>query len=656
MSGFDWSAATAASVRRATDEALAAADAELALAIAAPTIEALLAHYDASSVAALAAGPAGFMGHVHDDPEVRAAGHEAEQRLSGWFVDRPFRDDLASAVTALTANGESGRLDGEPARLLAFLERALRRAGHGLAPSVRAEVQTAQNRLVELGVEFAKNLAEDDTALLFSRDDLDGLPESFLAGLQPGPEPGTYRVTMSYPDVQPVLENARRRDVRQRLHAAFNGRVVEANRPLLEDAVGLRQHIADQFGEPSWADHRMDHRMAASPRAVEAFYDDLVGPLTVKADAELAVIAARLRADTGDGVVQPWDLRYYDNQLRKSDFGVDQFEVAAYFPLEQVLDGLLSITAEVFGLRYEPDDAPAWHPDVRSLAIFDADTGRRIATVHMDLHPRDGKFGHAAAWDAVPGHRGRDGYVTPVSAIVANFTKPTPDTPSLLVHDEVVTLFHEFGHVLHQTLTRAELVEFAGTNVELDFVEAPSQIMEHWCWRADVLGRFARHHETGEPIPAALVDRLVAARDLNSALFQLRQMQFGVLDLGLHGPARADEVRADGSRDLDAVLARATAVSRLPMHEGTFMPASFGHLFGYDAGYYGYMWSEVYGDDMFSRFAREGVLDPAVGRAYRRSILERGGTRDAMEMIAEFLGRAPNQDAFLAKLGIGHAA
>ena len=283
-------------------------------------------------------------------------------------------------------------------------------------------------------------------------------------------------------------------------------------------------------------------------------------------------------------------------------------------------------------------------------------TGEDIAVTHMDLHPRDGKFSHAAAFDLVPGRRLLDGsYRRPVSAIVANFTKPTADRPSLLLHDEVVTLFHEFGHILHQTLTKAETARFSGTSTERDFVEAPSQIMEHWCWRPEVLTRFARHHETGEPIPTELVDQLVAARDLNVGVANLRQVQFGVLDMGFHGPRRAEDgTTADGGRDLDAILRRAEAVALFDHVDGTFMPASFGHLLsGYDAGYYGYLWSKVYGDDMFSRFAADGVTNPAVGRAYRTAILEKGGSVPATQMLQDFLGRAPSNEAFLADLGIG---
>ena len=390
----------------------------------------------------------------------------------------------------------------------------------------------------------------------------------------------------------------------------FENRAADTNRELLAEAVALRERVAELFGQPSWAHHVMDETMAHRPEAVEDFYARLVPALTAKAAAEIAVMAARLDDDEGTSDVQLWDWRYYDTQLRTTEYGVDNQAVAAYFPLQQVLDGLFEITGEVFGLEYRPlDDAPVWHPDVRTFSIVDQATRMPIAVVHMDLHPRNGKFGHFAAFDIVRGRRLLDGtYRTPVSAIVANFTKPTTDSPSLLAHDEVVTLFHEFGHVLHQTLTRAETARYSGSNTERDFVEAPSQIMEHWCWQPEVLARVARHHVTGAPMPAELIDQLIAARDLDIAIVTLRQIQFGVLDMGLHGPRDPqDQPLPDGSRDLDAILRRAESISMFAHVDGTFMPGAFGHLFvGYDAGYYGYLWSKVYGDDMFSRFPRPG--------------------------------------------------
>lgn len=386
--------------------------------------------------------------------------------------------------------------------------------------------------------------------------------------------------------------------------------------------------------------------MAKTPERVGEFYDELVDPLTEKGRDELAEISQLLSADTGENEVQVWDWRYYDTQQRKSDYGVDNFEVAKYFPLAQVLDGMFELTSEMFGIEYEEITGfDTWHDDVELYAMRDASSGEELARFYLDLHPREGKYGHAAEFPLIPGRRLEDGtYQNPTCAMVANFTKPTDDTPSLLQHSEVETLFHEFGHVLHQNLGRTELARFSGTNVERDFVEAPSQIMQHWVWRPHILRRFARHHETGEPIPEDLVDQLVAARRLNKGLTQLRQLQFGWWD---------QEIHAGSDRDLDEIDRRGTELALLPRHPGTFPMASFGHLMGgYDASYYGYMWSEVFGDDMFSRFEDEGVANPEVGMAYRREILEPGGSADPDEMLRSFLGREPDNRAFLRKLGI----
>ncbi len=647
---FDYANATVEAVEAETERAIAEAEALVAgvrTTVAAPTYAGTLQPLDvARGVIADATGTAGFMGYVHPAADVRAAGHAASERLERWIVDLPFDPAVAAAVTAFAATDEAAALTGERARLLAFTRRDLRLAGHELDEDARAELRAAMARLVEIGVRFNQNIAEVDDELLVTDDELDGMPEDYRDGLG-RTDDGRYRVTMAYPDVIPFMEHARRRDQREQLSWLFNNRAVEPNRALLAEAVGLRERVAELFGEPSWAHHTMGEKMASDPKEVDAFYAELVPPLTRKAHAEIDRMAALLAAETGDtDGLKLWDWRYYDTELRRTEYGVDMHEVAAYFPLEQVLDGLLAITSEAFGVRYERlDDQSVWHDDVRSFAIVDVASDEQIAVVHMDLHPREGKFSHAAAFDLVPGRRQQDGsYRTPVACIVANVTKPAADRPSLLTHEEVLTLFHEFGHILHQTLTRAETARFSGTNTELDFVEAPSQIMEHWCWRPEVLARFARHHRTGEVIPDRLVHQLVAARDLNVGVGKLRQIQFGVLDMGFHGPRRDDEITADGGRDLDAILQRAEAVSGFPHQAGTFFPASFGHLLsGYDAGYYGYLWSEVFGDDMFSRFAAEGVTDPTVGGEYRREILERGGSVDATEMLERFLGRAAEQ-------------
>jgi Zn-dependent oligopeptidase len=362
-----------------------------------------------------------------------------------------------------------------------------------------------------------------------------------------------------------------------------------------------------------------------------------VPPLRAAAEREVARLGERAERDGIIGPVEAWDWTYCDNLQSREEHGVDQNEVSQYLPLGPVIEGMLALTAEMFGLEYrQVADAQAWHPDVTLYEIRDRASGELIAHFYADLHPREGKFYHAAAFPLVIGHRNADGsYATPVSAIVANLTPPGPDRPSLLrhgPHGELETLFHEFGHILHESLSRAEFTRFSGAETERDFVEAPSQIMEHWTWRPEVLNRFARHHATGEPIPAALLERMIGSRYLNVGLRGAWQVSFGAEDMTMHA--------SHGSVDIEAAMRDAFAVTSLPYPEGTCSVASFGHLMGgYDAGYYGYLWAEVIGDDLWGRFIAEGITSPAVGMAYRRAILEPNGTRSGDELVADFLGR-----------------
>jgi thimet oligopeptidase len=598
----------------------------------------------------LAYGRSAFLARVHTDAAVRDAGQAAEEKLTKWQVDLPFRTDLATAVRAYAATGDAAALSGERARLLEHWLRDFRRAGHDLAEADRHEVQRLRERLVELEVAFQRNVDEFEDGLELTRDELAGLDEAYVERLRPGAADDTYRVSLDYPELYPFLDQAQRRDLREQLEFKMLNRARALNQPLLDEILQLRRRVAELLGYESWAAFALELKMAAEPVRVGDFYDGLLDPLKAKAADEIERMRGLLAADTGEHEIRSWDRRYYDDQIRRNEFGIDSAQVSAYFPLEAVVAGMFELTGEVFGLDYEQLPAStAWHGDVSLYAIRDRATGAEIAHFYADLFPRPGKFGHAAAFTLVPGRRLSDvSYQQPVSAIVANFTKPSADAPSLLRHDEVVTLFHEFGHILHQDLTRAETVRFSGTETEGDFVEAPSQIMEHWAWTADVLARFARHHRTAQPIPAELVSQLVAARDLNVCVKTLRQCYYGLLDRALHGPEQ--------DRDLERIYRETWAVTGFPVHEGTFDPSSFAHLVGgYDAGYYGYLWSKVYGDDMFSRFLNDGVTSPAVGRDYRREVLEMGGSRDGMEHLRAFLGREPSDEAFLRLLGIEKA-
>jgi Zn-dependent oligopeptidase len=392
----------------------------------------------------------------------------------------------------------------------------------------------------------------------------------------------------------------------------------------------------------------MELKMAKSPERVRSFYEELLPSLAGTVRRELDVLARRMEADDHSGPVTAWDWRYYDDTLRREEYGIDQNLVSEYFPLDPVMEGMFEITGEVLGLSYRVvPETNAWHDSVRLYEISDRASGRPLGHFYADFFPREGKFGHAAAFPLVIGHRDATGeYVAPVSAIVANFTPPSADGPSLLKHGEVETLFHEFGHILHMSLTRAEFARFSGAETEWDFVEAPSQIMQHWTWDPSVLARFARHHATGKPMPPELVEQLARARFVNVGLKTAMQAFYGQVDMALHAePA---------TPDMDLALRQTFEITGMPYPEGTFMLSGFGHLLGgYDAGYYGYLWANVIGDDMFSRFSAEGVLSPVVGAEYRREILEPNGSRDADDLVRAFLGREPSNAEFLRLRGMG---
>ena len=645
----DYTNTTADSVRTAVEDALAEADALIERVVAsvdAPSFEATMRPLDLAGAAAIRGYARGaFMAYVHTDADVRDAGQAAEEAVQKWNVGLPFREDLYRAVRAFADTPEAAALEGEQKRLLEFWLRDFRRAGHELAPEDKVELETLRHRLVELEVAFGRNINDDQGAIEVSRDDLAGLSDDYIGRLSPGGEPGTYIVSIKGPERVPFMAQARNRELRERLFRMDWTSAVAKNRPILEEGLRLRHRIAQLFGLPTWAHYALEVKMAGSPERVEDFYAQIVPPLRAAAEREVAALQERAARDGVIGPIQAWDWTYYDDQQSREEHGVDQNLISAYLPLKPVIEGMFALTAEVFGLEYRHvPDAKAWHPDVTLYEIHDKASGQLIGHFYADLFPREGKFYHAAAFPMELGHRRADGtYATPVSAIVANLTPPGPGKPSLLrhgPHGEIETLFHEFGHILHETLTRAESARFSGAETERDFVEAPSQIMQHWVWQPEVLARFARHYETGEPLPEDLLERMRASRYINVGLRGAWQVSYGSEDMAMHS--------SEGPVDLEAVMRDAFAVTSLPYPEGTFSVASFGHLMGgYDAGYYGYLWAEVIGDDLWGRFVDEGITSPKVGMAYRRTILEPSGSRSADDMVAEFLGRPAAVENYL---------
>jgi thimet oligopeptidase len=650
----DFRTTTAESVREAAATALAAADRLVATASASveePSFAATMVPIEhAIATVGEGYGRSAFMAYVHPDAAVRDAGQAAEERITKWRVSLPFRRELFLAVSAFAGLPEASALEGERRRLLDHWLRDFRRAGQELADDQREELERLRERLVEAEVAFQRNINESRDWIETDREGLAGMPDAFIERLAAGEGEGTFRVSLDYPEITPFLSQAHDRSLREALFRKNWNQAVTVNRPLLEQAMELRQQIAALLGYPTWAHYVLEVTMAGGPERVEEFYAELVPDVERAAEAEIAVLRRELEGDGQRGRVQPWDWLYYDTQLTRRDHGVDQDEISEYLPLDPILDGMFRLTGDVFGLEFRRlPEARAWHPSVQLFAVHDRDDGRLIAHFYADLFPREGKFNHAAAFPLVIGHRGADGnYVAPVNAIVANFTPPSGDRPSLLrhgPHGEIETLFHEFGHILHMSLTRAEFARFSAAETERDFVEAPSQITEHWVWEPEVLAGLSQHYRTGEPLPLDLVARMVGARYVNVGLRATRQVFFGRMDLRMHTTA--------GTPDLDRITREEYAVTRMPYPEGTFMMASFGHLMGgYDAGYYGYLWAEVIGDDMWSRFHEEGITSTDVGGAYRRAILEPNGSRDGDDLVNDFLGRPAGVDAYLRLRGL----
>ena len=591
-----------------------------------------------------------FLEQVAVSSATRDAANKCGVLLAQFNVDVYSREDLYRAIKEYAAKTKTAPLKGEDARLLDKTLLDFRRSGLERPALVRDEVAGIRKALAKLEADFGKNISDSRDEVLMTKAQLDGVPEALLAKLERAGD--KYRVGVDYPTYFPVMENARDPETRRRLEAAFDNRAARLNLPIFRKALRLRLTAARLLGYATHADYATEENMAKNPRTINAFLERLRGELKPLGQDELAVLLAFKRAMEGrasDGVLHAWDWRYYDNLLNKTKYEVDREKVREYFPADLVVEQLLGVYQQLLSVRFRRiTGGVSWHPDARLYEITDAAGGGPIGYFYMDLFPRAGKYSHAAAFSLVTARRLADGaYQKPVSAIVANFDEPSGGRPSLLSHDEVETIFHEFGHIMHQTLTRAKYGRFSGSNVARDFVEAPSQMLENFVWDPGVLSSLSGHYKDhSKKLPKELLDKMLAARNVDVGLINLRQLLFGIIDMAYHG-------RRPPS-DTTALYARvAKDVSLIPMTEGTHPEASFGHLMGgYDAGYYGYLWSKVYAQDMFSVFKAAGVMSPLVGRRYREEILERGSSRDELDSLKAFLGRAPSEAAFLESIGL----
>ena len=652
----DYAALSARSVREVAKAAQAAIESRAAAIVAAPgprSFENTLAPFDEIwDLATEAAGESSFWARLHPDPPVRRAAAQAEQQLDGMRGYLFSQRGLLGAVRTYADTPEAAGLEG-PRRLL--LDRLLAefvRSGADLDPAARKQLEKMAQRLGSLSGRFLDNLAQIDNGRDLGPDELVGLPDEFITRLPPGRKKGSRHLSGDEATILAFLAASPRRDLRQEME----GRLIDAarreNTPILLEALTLRRSMARLLGYASWAEYGLVPKMAGSLPEVQALLTRLSEPLRALSRGEIERAADLLAADTGGRDLRSSDWLYYAARLGSD---LDSSPAGEGFTLPVVFEELLDLSGQVFGLTFHQVPHPSvWHPDVSLYEIRDRVDDRLLAFFYADLWAREGKWEQPFAAALRLGHFGAKEQVLrpPVSALVTSFAPATPGSaPAALSRRDVSSLFHEFGHALHLSLMNSGLYRFNVLDAEWEgeFIEVPSQVLERWSQEPAILARIGARVGQAKGEGGQDFEAEPPARPFGLATATLRSIYFARLDLELHGP---DEVK-----DLEALDRRAAEVEILPRHEGTCRPTSFGHIFGgYDVGYYGYLYSKVFGDDIYSRFVQSGLTDPAVGAAYRREILEPGWSRPVRESLAAFLGRPSDDRAFLSGLGLSESS
>jgi thimet oligopeptidase len=520
-----------------------------------------------------------------------------------------------------------------------YVERTLRdfrRAGVDKDEATRATIKALREELVTLGQQFDENIASDVRTLELTPNDLDGLPDDFKRAHPPGAN-GKVTLTTNNTDYQPFMTYSSSPTARAAMWKLYRQRAHPKNVPVLKRMLEARQELATVLGFPTWADYITGDKMIGTRRNVDDFIDRIVQAADRRMKADYAVLLARRQRDVpGTTFVDAWDSAYYQEKVKAEQYNFNSQSVRPYFEYSRVKSGVMDITGRMFGVTYQPvKDAVVWHPDVEAYDVFEG--SRRLGRIYLDMFPRDNKYKHYAQFTLTNGKQDR---MLPEGVLVCNFPKPGAD-PALMQHSDVETFFHEFGHLLHHVLgghTRWEGI--AGVATEWDFVEAPSQMLEEWVWAPETLQTFAKHYQTGEPIPAELVRRMRAADEFGKGLFVRQQMFYASLSLQLHS---RDPKTIDMPKIVGELQERITPYKFI---ENTYFEESFTHLNGYSAIYYTYMWSLVIAKDMFTVFSRDGLLNRDAAVRYRTRVLEPGGSQPAADLVKSFLDRPYSFKAF----------
>ncbi len=571
-----------------------------------------------------------LFGNVHPDEAVRTTAEKAEQDVSRVSTELSLDAGLYALFAGLSEDG----LDEQARRLLAKVRRDFTRAGVDRDDETRARITAIQERMTELDQEFSKAVRDDVRTIRVAPERLAGLPADWLEA-HPAGDDGLVTVTTDYPDAVPVRQFAHDADVRRDMLDAFLSRGYPTTEPLLKELFDLRHELATLVGFADWAAYDAQVKMIGEGPAIAEFIDKIADAAQEPMARDLGTLLERYRQDVPDAErVVAADAAYYEELVRKEQLQVDSQKVRTYFAFPKVRQGLLEVTGRLFGLRYdEVPDAAVWDADVTAYDVVDAASGDGLGRIYLDLHPRDGKYKHAAQFTLTDGVAGQQ---LPEGVLVCNFSR------GLMEHDHVVTLFHEFGHLVHHVLGgHVGWARFAGVATEWDFVEAPSQMLEEWAWDPSILRSFATD-DSGEPIPTELVEAMRASDDFGKGAQARTQMFYAAMSYYFH---------VERPADLTARMVELQEkYSAWPYLEGTHMFASFGHLGGYSSAYYTYMWSLVIAKDLFSAFDPADLFAPDVARRYRDRVLAPGGTKDAADLVADFLGRPYTFDAYAAWL------
>ncbi len=573
-----------------------------------------------------AAYASGLIESVHPDSTVRSVAEEETRASSKFLNDLGLNRAVYDALSKLDVK----HADANTRYAVAKTLRDFRLSGVDKDAATRKKIAGLREELVAIGQDFDKNIRNDSRSIkVASAAELGGLPEDYIKAHTPGPD-GQITISIEYPDFFPVMSYAKSGDLRKRLLKEFLNRAYPANIPVLDHMIAKRYELARLLGFKTWAEYATRDKMIGNDKNVASFIERLRGLTLKRAQEEYATYLKRKREDDPAATaLNQWDRRYYGELIRKRDYNFDAQQARPYFPFEEVKEGILSTTAKMFGVTYKRiANADVWDPSVEAYEVWE--DGAMIGRFYLDLHPRPGKYNHAANFGI---RNGVEGIQIPEAALVCNFAGGKPGDPGLMEHGDVVTFFHEFGHLLHGVFGGHQRWEgISGISTEWDFVEAPSQMLEEWCWNPGVLKTFAKN-QNGEPIPAEMVERMRRADWFGRATSVAYQTLYSAISLNYYNRPAKDVDTDLILRDLEPKY------TPYPPMPDTHFQAAFGHLDGYSAIYYTYMWSLVISKDMFSKFDKSNLLDPVIAKRYRDTVLAAGGSAPAAKLVHSFLGR-----------------